>query len=209
MPGGHDPSVAANVSERRSLSTAAVAAGNAVRRWFRRDPARQAGERAYQSIVAQSRAAVFFTDLGVPDTLDGRFDLICLHGFLYLHRLKAARPRGEAVSQHFVDAMFADMDRSLREIGTGDLGVGREVNYMAQAFYGRIAVYEDGLRGDDAILQAALARNLFGTVADPARFLDAMAAYARAAAAALERQQDGELLAGNVSFQTPDRGAGS
>jgi len=107
----------------------------------RRKSVRGAAELAYRRVVEQARQPMFFTGFGVPDTVDGRFELICLHAFLYLHRLKSERPRSMAVSQAFFDAMFADMDRGLREMGTGDLSVGRHVKRMAQGFYGRIRAY--------------------------------------------------------------------
>jgi cytochrome b pre-mRNA-processing protein 3 len=104
------------------------------------------------------------------------------------------------MGQRFVNAMFADFDRSLREMGTGDLSVGREVKRMAQALYGRIEAYENGLSGSDSVLKAALARNLFGTMpaAEPA--LDAMAGYVRGEARRLREQPTARLLAGEVSF---------
>ncbi len=145
----------------------------------------------------------FFTDAGVPDTVDGRFELICLHAFLYLHRLKREQPQAAPLGQRFFDTMFADFDRSLREMGTGDLSVGREVKRMASAFYGRVAAYEEGLSGDDSVLQAALARNLYGTASPPPGGLDMMALYLRRAAERLRRQSAAELLAGEVSFGPP------
>jgi cytochrome b pre-mRNA-processing protein 3 len=146
---------------------------------------------------------MFFTEFGVPDTVDGRFELICLHAFLYLHRLKSERPRSEAVSQAFFDAMFTDMDRGLREMGTGDLSVGRHVKRMAQGFYGRIRAYQDGLEGGDTVLAGALARNLFGTVRESPERIAAVAAYMRSAAELLARQPAAELAAGNPHFPSP------
>lgn len=145
---------------------------------------------------------MFFTNYGVPDTLDGRFELICLHAFLYLHRLKSERPQSGPFCQELFDTMFADMDRSLREMGKSDLSVGKEVKRMAQGFYGRIRAYEEGLAGADGVLAAALARNLFGTAkgAPPA----AMTAYVRRAAAELGAQPAAELLAGHVAFPQPE-----
>ncbi len=99
--------------------------------------------------------------------------------------------------------MFADFDRSLRELGTGDLSVGREVKRMAEAFYGRIAAYQQGLASDDAALQPALARNLFGTAPATPDRLTAMAGYVRREAAGLGRQSAAELLAGRISFGDP------
>ena len=177
---------------------------------FRRDSVGAAAELAYQRVVEQSRQPDFFVECGVPDTLDGRFELICLHAFLYLHRLKREQKRGALVGQRFFDAMFADFDRSLREMGTGDLSVGREVKRMAQAFYGRIAAYETGLGADDDLLSPALARNLFGTVPPDAERLAAMARYVRREATGLDRQAAAALLAGHIAFGDPSfRPAGS
>jgi cytochrome b pre-mRNA-processing protein 3 len=170
----------------------------------RRKSIRDASERAYRQVVEQARQRVFFAECGVPDTLDGRFELICLHAFLYLHRLKSERPQAEALAQAFFDTMFGDLDRGLREMGAGDLGVGRRVKRMAQGFYGRVRAYEGGIAADDAVLGAALARNLFGTVAGSLTHLDAMAAYVRRAADDLRGQQAAELLAGRIRFVSPD-----
>jgi cytochrome b pre-mRNA-processing protein 3 len=170
---------------------------------FRPHPVRQAAALAYCRIVEQARRPDFFGEGGVPDTVDGRFELICLHAFLYLRRLRHEQPETAALGQRFFDTMFADFDRSLREMGTGDLSVGREVKRMAEAFYGRIAAYDHGLSGGDSVLEAALARNLFGTApAAPSR-IAAMAAYLRRETAALDRQPAAELAAGRVSFGDP------
>ena len=130
----------------------------------RRRSIRDAAALAYGRVVEQARQPVFFAGYGVPDTLDGRYELICLHAFLYLYRLKADRPRSAELSQAFFDAMFADLDRALREMGTGDLSVGKHVKRMARGFYGRIRAYQDGIESAESALAAALERNLFGTV---------------------------------------------
>jgi cytochrome b pre-mRNA-processing protein 3 len=185
------------------LSTFSLAAGFRRGLPFRRNETRDAAERAYILVVEQARQPEFFTMLGVPDTLDGRFELICLHAFLYLHRLKVeGRPAG-ALGQRFFDIMFADFDRSLREIGTGDLSVGRQVKRMAEAFYGRVRAYEDGLAGDDEELRAALARNLYGTAPATQEQLAWVAAYLRREAASLVGQPAAALFAGTVEFGAP------
>jgi cytochrome b pre-mRNA-processing protein 3 len=168
-----------------------------------RNSAREAADLAYRRVVEQARQAVFFTDYGVPDTLDGRFELICLHAFLYLHRLKGDRPQANQFCQSLFDRMFADFDRSLREMGVGDLGVGTQVKRMARAFYGRVLSYEAGLAGDDPLLAAALVRNIFGTISARQSIADAMAAYVRGAVSELRSQRAEDLLAGNVWFATP------
>src|SRR5438034_256350 len=141
---------------------------------FRRNPLQHAAELAYRRIVEQARQPGFFNANGVPDTLDGRFELICLHAFLFLHRLKREAPPAERLGQRLFDTMFADFDRSLREMGTGDLIVGREVKRMAQAFFGRIDAYERGLSGGDAVLKPALASSLVGAVAQETTAVDPM-----------------------------------
>jgi len=168
-----------------------------------RNSTREAADVAYQRVVEQARQAVFFSDYCVPDTLDGRFELICLHAFLYLHRIKADRPQASPFCQRFFDRMFADFDRSLREMGVGDLSVGKHVKRMARAFYGRILSYEAGLAGDDSVLAAALARNVFGTVSAPEPVADGMAAYVRCAVRALRSQSASDLLVGDISFAVP------
>jgi cytochrome b pre-mRNA-processing protein 3 len=170
---------------------------------FGRKPIRHAAEHAYDVVVEQSRRAEFFTTFGVPDTLDGRFELICLHAFLYLHRLKAEGASSATLGQRFFDRMFADFDRSLREIGTGDLSVGRQVKRMAEAFYGRIRAYESGLAEGDEALRGALARNLYGTAAASDERLARAAAYLLREAASLAVQDGRSLLAGAVVFGAP------
>lgn len=170
---------------------------------FRRQPFRDAADRAYGAIVSQARLPAFFTALGVPDTLDGRFELVCLHAFCFLRWLKAEGAAASALGQQVVDTMFADFDRSLREIGTGDLSVGRQVQRMAEAFYGRIRAYDDGLAGDDEALRSALERNVYGTATATPTQLERMAAYLRRETAALAAQPASSLLAGDIAFGTP------
>ena len=175
--------------------------------FLRQNAAREAADRAYRCVVEQSREPVFFTEYGVPDTLDGRFELICLHAFLYLHRLKVERPRANQLCQGFFDRMFADFDRALREMGVGDLSVGKQVRLMARAFYGRICAYEEALGGGEEALRSALARNLFGTVFDPALVAHEMSQYVQKAVRKLDRQSTPELLAGSIVFEIPHRHA--
>jgi cytochrome b pre-mRNA-processing protein 3 len=173
-----------------------------MRRLFGRSPERTAAHAAYTALVAQARSPVFFARHGVPDTLDGRFEIIALHAFLVLHRL-----RGLAETQRFAqalyDVMFADLDRALREMGTGDLSVGKQVKRMAAALAGRIAAYQAGLAGE-ADLAEALRRNLYGTVAEPnPADLAAMADYLRIQAGALAAQPAEEVAAGTLRFAPP------
>ena len=128
------------------------------------DHGRQAGS-LYQSIVAQSRTPDFYTGYGVPDNLDGRFEMIALHTFLVLNRLKRDNPDAAPLAQALYDVFFLDMDESLRALDAGNLGVGKKVKRMAEGFSGRIAAYDDGLAAKSAdALDEALRRNLYGTL---------------------------------------------
>lgn len=171
----------------------------------RHRPAPQPAELLYLEIVRQARLPAFYTGFGVPDTLDGRFDMIVLHAVLTLLRLKAeAGEPPKALSQALFDMLFADMDRSLREMGVGDLGVGKRVKQMGKAVYGRLAAYDAALGGTDAELEAAVARNLYGTVTPDAGHVAAMAGYMRAGAAHLAALPMADLAAGKVSFPVPE-----
>lgn len=188
-----------------SLSTVAKWATSIVAKLFRRRAGKDVAERFYRDVVRQARRPEFFMDCGVPDTVQGRFEMIALHAFLVLHRLKRDRVSGAALAQGLFDTMFMDMDRNLREMGTGDLGVGRRVKAMAQSFYGRIAAYEAGLDGDDEALSEALKRNLYGTMNGKYDCPAAMAAYMRREALALDAMPLDRLMETGPSFGVPPR----
>jgi cytochrome b pre-mRNA-processing protein 3 len=169
----------------------------------RRKDRRAAAQAAYARIVERARAPVFYLDWGVPDTLDGRFELLALHAFLVLNRLKRERAASRRFAQLLFDIMFADLDRGVREMGATDLGVGRQVKTMARGFYGRVAAYDRGLR-DEAELQAALRRNLFGTTAPTEVQIDRAARYIRRQIAALADVPLATFMAGQVPFASLD-----
>ncbi len=171
--------------------------------FFKRDPWETRARALYEGVVAQARQPGFYRDCGVPDSVDGRFELIALHVFLVLRRLKADTGDGGELGQALIDVMFQDMDQSLRELGAGDLGVGPRVKRMAQGLFGRIAAYEDGLSGPPAILEAALRRNLYGTVTAEPDQVRAMAAYLRATAEALTQWIPTESEAPDPEFGPP------
>jgi cytochrome b pre-mRNA-processing protein 3 len=129
--------------------------------WLRRRSEDEAVARIYERIVAQSRRPEFYRDLGVADSLDGRFDMLALHAMLIMRRFKQDGERTRVLGQNLFDHMFYDMDRSLREIGVSDLAVGKRVKQMSSAFLGRIAAYEEGLDGAEDTLEAALIRNVY------------------------------------------------
>ena len=124
----------------------------------------------YGLAVAAARQPYFYAALGVPDTLDGRFDLVGLHVFLLIRRLGDLPHPGPALAQAVFDAMFSDMDMNLREMGVSDLSVGKRVRAMWLAFHGRAAAYRAAMdAADTAALAAALERNVWrGTAAGAA-----------------------------------------
>lgn len=177
---------------------------------FRRQDDATVCDSLYGIVVARARRPEFYTTLGVPDTVDGRFDMIAIHAFLLLRRLKReGSDAASALAQSVFDLMFADMDRNLREMGVSDLAVGRKVKQMAKALYGRIAVYEDGLADrTGTTLEDALRRNLYRGCPVAAERVAAVAAYMRREALALDAQGYAELAVGRLSFADPIAPAG-
>lgn len=181
---------------------------------LRRKPFERAGFELYTASVAAARAPSLFGTIGVPDTLEGRFDAIALHVALLVHRLRHdPDPRGRDLAQAVFDAMFADMDLNLREMGVGDMSIGRRVKTMWEAFHGRARAYEEAMGAagmaesgplEATPLEAALARNIWrGEPPEGAPAL--LAARARRIAAALSAREIGDLAAGRLDlleFQT-------
>jgi len=161
----------------------------------------RAGFELYTAAVGAARDPYIFETLGVPDTLDGRFDVIGLYVFLVVHRLHVASVEGKELAQAVFDAMFSDMDINLREIGVGDMTVGKRVRAMWEAFNGRSAAYAAALDSGDVMgLAGALARNVWRGQAPP-ESAHALAALVLAQSAHLAEQQIDALLAGRVSFR--------
>lgn len=155
--------------------------------------------RLYNAIIGQARRPEFYTEFGVPDSPAGRFSLIALHGFLVMERL-ARDAESARLAQAVFDAMFADLDRNLREMGVGDLSVGKKVKALAQHFYGLADAVRSGLAGPDMALQDALSRNIYGATPPDAAVAQALAAYVRATAGSLDRQATRDLSGGRVDF---------
>jgi cytochrome b pre-mRNA-processing protein 3 len=169
---------------------------------FRRRPHERAGFELYGAAVAAARDPRLFAGLGVPDTVEGRFDLVSLHVALLIRRLRTdADARGPALAQAVFDAMFADMDVNLREMGVGDLSVGKRVRGLWEAFHGRALAYEAALDSPDpAALADAIARNVWRGE-PPEGAPAALAALARVQAEHLAGQEIAALAAGRAAFR--------
>lgn len=169
---------------------------------FSKKPARsEAATALYAAIVAQARNEVFFLECGVPDTVDGRFDLVLLHAFLLFHRLKSDHEATKELGQEVFDLMFENLDQNLREMGVGDMGIGRRIKGMAQAFYGRVQSYEDALEaGDGQRLEDALRRNLFRKCDPSETSVKAVSAYVFECSKALGAIPAQQIAAGKIDF---------
>jgi cytochrome b pre-mRNA-processing protein 3 len=173
-----------------------------------RTPLRGTIEAIYGMIVTQAREPLFYRDFGVPDTVNGRFDLLLLHLWLFLRRLKSAEG-GAALSQGLFDHFCNDMDDNLREMGVGDLTVPKRMQAFGEAFYGRTASYDMALTESREALAQAMCKNILnGENIEKARLL---AAYAEAAMAALDSLDEAALVSGSARFPAkfplPENGA--
>ncbi|MEE4211232.1 MAG: ubiquinol-cytochrome C chaperone family protein [Parvularcula sp.] len=169
-------------------------------RLTRRDGARRRAHELYVAIAEAARRPVFYTELEVPDTVEGRYEMLSLHMVLVLRRLKDDPAETEIFSQLLFDVMFRDVDDTLREMGVGDLRVGKKVRSYAEAFFGRVLAYEKAFAGEES-LEAALSRNVYETRDHP-RAAD-LARYVEAADRSLRAVDVNTMLSGEVRFPEP------
>jgi cytochrome b pre-mRNA-processing protein 3 len=158
----------------------------------------------YGAIVAQARSASFYAGYGVPDTVQGRFELIVLHLVLLLARFGREDGAGRDLGQELFDVFCRDLDANLREMGVGDLAVPKAMRRFGEAYFGRQAAYLAAFAAaDQRDLEKAFERNIFEGVArdnGPAR----LARYARAALRQFELQDEAALLRGAIEFPDPE-----
>ena len=152
------------------------------------------GDTLYEHAVRQARDPAFYTRLGVADRIDARFELYTLHVLLLTMRLREEGERGCEAAQELFDTYVSALDHALRELGVGDISVGKKMRKLGEALYGRMTAWEAALREDDAdALAASLARNVYEDDAAPAA--PALAAYALASRRDLAGQTYAALLA--------------
>ena len=171
-------------------------------RFLRRDPESDAiATSLYGAIVAQARSPVLYADLCVADTVDGRFEMVVLHAVLVIDRLRKGGEAEKAAAQKVFDLFCTDMDRSLRELGVGDLGVPKRMKQMTERFYGRAEAYRSVLKGSDrGGMIDALSRNVFGGAAEGA---EPLAAYALSSFEGLAAAQDNTIRGETLRFADP------
>jgi len=148
-----------------------------LRNLFRQRSDERQGDALYALAVKQARQPAFYTSLGVADRIDARFELYTLHVLILFLRLKQDGERGEVAAQKLFDTYISSLDHTLRELGVGDVSVGKKMRKLGESLYGRMSAYEGSLRAEDVdALAASLAKNVYES-ADAATG-DALARYA-------------------------------
>jgi cytochrome b pre-mRNA-processing protein 3 len=169
---------------------------------FQPRPAMLAGRRLYASAAAQARMPAFYAAMGAPDTVEGRFELYSLHVALLLRRLKGQGPQAAETAQGLFDAYVQALDDALREMGVGDLSVGKKMRKLGEAFYGRVKNYDEAFAAlpDPAPLAAIIGRTVLmdETGAQTGPLVD----YATAAMARLDAEPLDTLLRGDPPWLT-------
>ncbi|HEY4263943.1 MAG TPA: ubiquinol-cytochrome C chaperone family protein [Micropepsaceae bacterium] len=168
-----------------------------LRRFLGSDKSAAAARVLYAGLVVRARAPVFHTAFQVPDTIDGRFDLLALHGFVVMEALKPLRRPGRSLGTALASVIFAGFDDALRELGVSDFGIPRRIKAMAGAFYGRLEAY--GAADSQRALGEAILRNLYRAEATRRHEADVLAHYIALAREALRAQAD-VLLQGHADF---------
>lgn len=155
------------------------------------------GDRLYQACVKQARQPELYRGLGVPDTPEGRFEMICLHMTVLVERLNREGELGKEAAQEAFDAMFRDLDGALREMAVGDLSVSKKIKALASHFYACLTAYDEAVKAGDS---AALAVSITG-MAELGGPADAagIAASAIAWQARLEDIDAAGLLSGEIA----------
>jgi cytochrome b pre-mRNA-processing protein 3 len=172
-------------------------------RLFRPKTPLLAGRALYAAVVAQSRRPALYDGLCVPDTVEGRFEAYTLHVVLLLDRLRGEGPQAAETAQGLFDTYVKALDDALREMGVGDLSVGKKMRKLGEAFYGRVKSYEAAFAvlPERAELEALLGRTALDGV--EAAAVPALADYVLAQRAALAKAPLAGLLEGQAAWAAP------
>lgn len=165
-----------------------------------------AGHKLFSLVIEQSRMDVFYSELAVEDNLDGRFDLMSLHMSIILQKLDQNKQYSEVdkLKQVFQEIMFDNLDLTLREIGVGDLGVGKKIKVMAEAFYGRMIAYQNLFEVRDyQKMSDALLRNLYRERKVDQKTLKFMAKYVYDQYDFVKNKNMENIMLGKLSFLKP------
>lgn len=180
-------------------------------RWTARRRDSELARRLYDRIVVAARQPALYLRAGVPDNAEGRFDMVALHAFVLFNRM-AGEDDWQGPGSGLADVMVADLEASLREMGAGDMKIGKKVKRLAQGLYGRFDAYWGALQADGAAeddsgpaLTAALARNVYaGMEAGPQLAADFMRPYLLRQIAAFAAADAAQLRRGELCFVDPE-----
>lgn len=161
-------------------------------------------DRQYEALTSAARQPGFYLDMGVPDTVMGRFEMLSVVMILYFRRTRTSGTSGQEIAQEIVDAFFQDLDHSIRELGIGDQGVPKRMKKFAGMFYGRLESYAAALDASDAqALAAALKRNIYPQADADAPTMEALAHWMIRAATSLADQSEDIVATGAVTLPLP------
>lgn len=167
-----------------------------LRNLFKSRPSLKAAEQLYAAAVQQARRPDFYAEMGVPDRIDSRFELYTLHVLLLILRLRDEGQAGFDAAQDLFDSYVSALDNTLRELGVGDVSVGKKMRRLGEAVYGRMTAYEAAIRAEDrAGLASALSRNILEAEAVTPG-MEALAGYAMRARVCLAGQAFDAVMAG-------------
>lgn len=160
-------------------------------------------EKLLRSIISRSREPVFFRDLHVPDTLEGRFDILVLHLYLVLKRLKDETEPARNTAQLLFDAFLLDLDTNLRAAGVSDIRIGKQMKKRVADIYGRIEAYDSALDGSDMeALKDSLDRNLFQDTESRPEDLATLADYLHGQWLHISGVSVDDIVAGDLRFES-------
>ena len=168
--------------------------------FLRRDNSSGRVDKAYEIVVNQSRNPIFYKELLIPDNIDGRFDVLSLHMFFIFSRLKNEEQIAADFSQALFDTMFVDMDQSLREMGVGDLSVGKRVKDMGKALLGRIEAYDKAFGAEYSDIEATIVRNIYRSDGSHSPQTRRLIEYSKGTIEDLALIPKEEILDANFSF---------
>ncbi len=161
-------------------------------------------ERQYAILTAAARQPFFYTDLDVPDTVMGRFEMLSAVLIVYFRRTRSSARSGQEIAQEIVDAFFEDVDHSIRELGVGDVAVPKRMKKFASMFYGRLESYAAAMEKKDAEeLAAALKRNFHPKNDDPSLTMAGLASYLLLAEAELAGLGEDIVETGTLKLPAP------
>ncbi len=166
---------------------------------FSRKAERDAAPRIYAAALAAARRPALYLHYGVPDTLQGRFEMVALHLFAVLHRLMHEPGDGPELARLISERFVDDMDGTFREMGVGDLSVPKRMQALYSSFAGRMTAYKQAIAGESGMLADAIQRNVFPDGPEP-RHAEALAAYLRAAITAVRATDMAMLRRGALPF---------